>query len=39
MSLLDVWTAWPPPQPDKSAATTSATQEIALSRLRKLRQV
>jgi hypothetical protein len=37
--LLDVRAAWPPPQPDRSAAITSAAQEIARTRLRKSRQV
>jgi hypothetical protein len=30
---------WAPPQPDKSTATTSAALEIALTDVRKSRQV
>src|SRR5437588_9646437 len=37
--LLDVWTPWPPPQPDESAPVRSAAQEIALTRLPKSKQV
>jgi hypothetical protein len=36
---LEEWAALPPPQPDKSAAVTSAAQTIARTRLRKSRRI